>query len=183
MKALSRRIVRYIAVVTLALTGLTVVGVSQAMTPSEFRTTFASKKFSGTFQAAAIFDAAAPVWLRANRLEYGIGGIANSEDTRPFVSVGPVWKFQPFQHNPLTRNVYTEFGFSPTLVAGSGLGDRDLGGNLHFTSSVTLGLNLGKSERSRIAVRAQHISNGGLNETNPGLDTFGLRFELDLPRR
>ncbi|MGH8222987.1 MAG: hypothetical protein ACREQZ_08435, partial [Woeseiaceae bacterium] len=30
------------------------------------------------------------------------------------------------------RRLYLGFGFSPTLLAGSGLGGRDLGGNRHF---------------------------------------------------
>jgi len=54
--------------------------------------------------------------------------------------------------------------------------ERELGGRLHFTSHIAGVLSFGRQRQHRIAVRLQHISNGGLSSTNPGVDMFGIEY-------
>lgn len=112
-----------------------------------------------------------PSWTRASRMEIALGIIDGSGRARPFVSVGPVWRL-----NDPEVPAFVEFGFSPTALGGSTLGRLDLGGNLHFTSSFTVGREFDRGPLARIALRVQHLSNGGLHRRNPGLDLIGLNF-------
>jgi hypothetical protein len=105
------------------------------------------------------------------RTEFAAGVISGHGDTRPFASVGPVWRL-----NGDEQPLFVDFGFSPTLLGGSTLGNQDLGGNLHFTSSLAIGREFGQRQQFLASLRIQHLSNGGLNSTNPGLDSIGVGF-------
>ena len=112
---------------------------------------------------------------RAATVELAIGAISTPQETRPFVSFGPVWRL------PINRrSLFVALGFSPTLIGGSSFNGRDLGGNFHFTSSASVGANFGAHENISVALRVQHTSNGGLSSTNPGLDMIGLNFAINL---
>ena len=143
--------------------------------PSDYRLATAGDKFSDTVQFAMAFKFRPPRRLRARYVELAIGAISTSQETRPFVSLGPVWRL-PID----SRSLFVELGFSPTLIAGSSFNGRDLGGNFHFTSSASVGATFGVRENISVALRVQHTSNGGLNGTNPGLDTIGLNFAFNL---
>ena len=143
--------------------------------PSDYRVTYAGQKFDETWQQAVAFRLRPPRRLRARRLELAIGAISTSEEIRPFVSLGPVWRL-PIR----SQTVFFELGFSPTLVGGSRFNGRDLGGNFHFTSSIALGANLGARKNFSVSLRMQHTSNGGLNSTNPGMDMIGLNIAFKL---
>ena len=143
--------------------------------PTDYRVVAASGKYEDTTQFAVAFRMRPPRRLRARHLELAIGAISTSQETSPFVSLGPVWRL-PID----SRSLFVELGFSPTLIAGSSFNGRDLGGNFHFTSSASVGATFGVRENISIALRVQHTSNGGLNRTNPGLDTIGLNFVFNL---
>lgn len=119
------------------------------------------------------YDTKAPKWLRANRLEFALGAVSRAEQSRPFISLGPVWRWEP---EGSKKNWFVDFGLSPTVLGGAKFDGRDLGGNLHFTSSVEIARKFGRSGSSTVSLRLQHLSNGGLNDTNPGLDTIMLGF-------
>lgn len=141
----------------------------------EMRVSVADDKFSGTVQLAAVFQRRAPVWLRAHHTEIAVGGIQNADDSRPFLSIGPVWRW-----GGEDQSVFVEFGFSPTFIGGSRFADRDMGGNVHFTSSLSIGHKFGRFRQAALALRLQHISNGGLSDTNPGMDMLGLNFAFNF---
>lgn len=50
----------------------------------------------------------------------------------------------------------------------------DLGTSLNLTSHVALGMRFGRQKDHSVSFRVQHISNGGINSTNPGVDMFGI---------
>ena len=143
--------------------------------PTDYRVVAASKKFEDTSQFAVAFRMRPPRRLRARHLELAIGAISTSQETRAFVSFGPVWRL-PINN----RLLFVELGFSPTLITGSSLSGRDLGGNFHFTSSASIGATFGTRQNISLALRVQHTSNGGLSSTNPGLDMIGLNFAFNL---
>ena len=135
----------------------------------EFRVATA---YTGKFDADVITAAwyvETPAWTRANRLEFAAGIIDAADATRPFAFAGPVWRTTSH-----ARSSFVEFSFGPTMIAGSTVDGRDLGGNLHFRSAVALGLTGNRSQTHEVAIRVEHMSNGGLRNHNPGLDSIGL---------
>lgn len=60
----------------------------------------------------------------------------------------------------------------PTFFSESEFEQLDIGGNFHFTSGI--GFELELSDCCAIGYRFQHISNAGLDETNPGLNMHAL---------
>lgn len=133
--------------------------------------------FADTEQYAIAISFAAPKWLEADRLELAFGGIEGNVGTSPFISYGPVWRWQAF-----SPNGFVELGFSPTLIGDDQFSeDSDLGGHVHFTSSFAVGRTFGEDDETELALRLQHTSNGGLEEINPGLDLLGLSLVVNFP--
>lgn len=120
---------------------------------------------------AAAWYIEAPSWTRVSRMEIAVGIIDGSGQGRLFASVGPVWRL-----NRAQTPFFVELGFSPTALGGSTLGSHELGGNFHFTSSLAFGRDFRRGPLARVALRVQHLSNGGLRHANPGLDHIGLSF-------
>ncbi len=141
------------------------------LVPTDYRIATASKKFEDTSQFAATFKNRPPRRLRTRHFDLAIGTISTSQESRAFVSFGPVWRLPTN-----SRSLLVELGFSPTLIGGSSFNGRDLGGNFHFTSSASVGATFGARKNISLALRVQHTSNGGLSSTNPGLDMIGLNF-------
>ncbi|HLT92269.1 MAG TPA: acyloxyacyl hydrolase [Woeseiaceae bacterium] len=138
---------------------------------ARYRVAVADDRFSGTTQVAAAFDVRQ--WRRwgADWLRFEVGVFEDGENTRPFLSLGPVW------HRPLGQSRYfTELSISPTLIAGSTFQGEELGGDFHFTSALVFGTRVGG--RGVVALRLQHTSNGGIRETNPGMDMLGITFSF-----
>ncbi|MEO0366773.1 MAG: acyloxyacyl hydrolase [Pseudomonadota bacterium] len=143
-----------------------------------YRILAAGDKFDGVQQYAVTYDTRAPRRLRSRHLEFAAGQLVSKTSDRLFVSVGPVWRV------PIVgESVFVDLGFSWTFVGGSELSDRDLGGNVHFTSSVAIGMALGRKRSIVVSLRAQHTSNGGLSRTNPGLDMIGINLAFNFADR
>ncbi len=142
--------------------------------PSDYRLAAANDKFSGTWQYAVAFRMRPPRRLRAKRMELAVGMISTSQESRAFVSVGPVWRL-PIN----SRSLFAELGISPTLRSGSSFNGRDMGGNFHFTSSVVVGRTFGARDSVALSLRIQHTSNGSLSSTNPGMDMIGLNIAFN----
>lgn len=137
------------------------------------RVSAASDKFDGVVQIAAAFEVEQWRILRSHHMEVTIGPIFSPRGNAAFVSIGPVWR------TPLLRNrFFADVGVAPTLFSTSRHGEQDLGGHFHFTSFVSLGLRLGRS--SALSLRIQHTSNGGIRDTNPGMDMLGLEFSYNF---
>jgi len=98
-------------------------------------------------------------WLGAN----GVNGVVGT--------LGPALEFGQ-RRFPLSL----EGGFSPTLISQYQFGTVDLGGEVQFTSY--LGLNLDLTRHWRAGYRFQHMSNGDLARSNPGLNMnmFSLSY-------
>ena len=66
-------------------------------------------------------------------------------------------------------------GFFAVLSVGGGVKvtKRDLGSKVLFRAAVGIGHRFGKH---RVSVIFDHVSNGKLNEYNPGLNVYGIRY-------
>ncbi len=144
--------------------------VANAATPDELRLMTAAKKFSGTTMVAVAYRAGPPGWLPSHHLEWSAGFLHRASDYRPFLSIGPVWRLgQP------DSDLFAEISISPAFLAGSTLGDRDLGGNFHFASALSVGRNFRGGWA--VSMRLQHFSNAGIHRRNPGLDLVGVSVQ------
>lgn len=78
----------------------------------------------------------------------------------------------------LPESVTLLAGIYPTYIGQSIFGNEDFGNSFQFTSAV--GVNLNFHQHWAIGYRFQHMSNGGLSDENPGLNThmieMGYRF-------
>ena len=148
-----------------------------SLTPDGYRIGTAVEKFDDTWQIAATYRLRPPRRLRSSHLELAIGTNMTSTETHAFVSLGPVWYW-----SMLRDRMFVGLGFSPTVLFGSTFNGRDMGGNVHFTSSASIGAKFGRRRALSIALRIQHTSNGGLNGTNPGMDVVGLSYHYDFGR-
>ncbi|MEM6986107.1 MAG: acyloxyacyl hydrolase [Pseudomonadota bacterium] len=142
---------------------------------SGIRVSFATQKFEGGSQLAVAFQGEPPAWTKADRMEMAVGANTWPGNVSPFVSLGPVWR-----RHTSGGVTYMEFGISPTLLEETEYGDRDMGGNFHFTSSFSVGRPIPQLNGSAILLRIQHTSNGGLNSRNPGMDMIGITFTANL---
>ena len=141
------------------------------LAPTGYRVLESFGKYTDTTQFAVTWDFDALSVLRANRIEVAAGSFVTDELNHGFVSAGPVWRL------PLNRpDTLVELGFSPTLLSGSDFEDRELGGKLHFTTSVEVAQRFGRNRQFALSLRVQHTSNGGLHASNPGLDMVGIVF-------
>ncbi len=166
-------VVFVIAMITFSLTSSNTWATTVA--PTDYRVGAANGKFADTTQFAVAFRMRPPRRLRARHLELAFGAISTPTENRAFVSLGPVWRL------PIpSQFLFVELGFSPTIISGSSFNGRDLGGNFHFTSSASIGAAFGARKNISIALRVQHTSNAGLSKFNPGLDTIGLNFAINL---
>lgn len=164
----SRKSAQMIALLLLPAVGL---ADSPMSAVSSYRIAAAVYKYDQTGQVAAAVRHKGECAWRAWNMELVAGVIHSPQATRPFLSVGPVWCW------PLPGpRLFLEISVSPTVIAGSQIEGRDLGGDFHFTSSVALGSQFGRREGWSVSLKFQHISNGGLNQPNPGMNLVGLDF-------
>lgn len=163
--------IRICAILLLIMTSASSIALAADLTPDSTRVGIAGDKFAGVTQLAVTFQQSKLTYLRANHYELAVGGMWSSEGNSAFLSFGPVWRV------PIARaRMFIDFGISPTLVSEPRLAARDLGGHFHFTSFISTGIRLGQT--SALSIRLQHVSNGGLNATNPGMDMLGLELSI-----
>jgi len=108
-------------------------------------------------------------------LAFETGRFSHSSENRYFASLGPTLRLAADRWRvPL----FMDLGLSPTIIDGSTYGDHDFGTSFNFTSHIGLGLRFGQSKNHVVKLRYQHISNGGIDEVNPGVNMIGFDVVL-----
>ena len=74
---------------------------------------------------------------------------------------------------PLSDKVFLEGSFMPGYYS---QGATDLGGNLHFRSTLGVGMNV--SDNYAISFALSHWSNGSIERWNPGTDMAMIRISI-----
>lgn len=97
-------------------------------------------------------------------LSGAIGWIGDNESDTAMGSLGPTFRLN-YRNLPIALIG----GSSPTLIGRNQIGGRDLGSAFHFTSHIGISLNTGFA--AEIGYRLQHMSNAGLGNDNPGLNS------------
>lgn len=92
-------------------------------------------------------------------------------DRDSYIGVGPslLWNTsdQWFVEGSLTVGYYNE-----------GNGGTNLGGNLQFRTLIGLGYRL--SDRTRLSVAIDHLSNAGIEDFNPGREAVSVRYGVQF---
>ncbi len=139
-------------------------------------------KFSDLTQQALFVDFKLPwMWSRwtnvsaSSKLTLETGRFNQESENLYFASLGPTLRLAADRWRvPL----FMDLGLSPTIIVGSTDGDRDVGTSFAFTSHIALGLRFGQKRNHVVKLRYQYISNGGLDEVNPGVNMIGVDVVL-----
>lgn len=139
-------------------------------------------KFGDLTQQALFIDFKLPwkwsPWTNVSaspRLTLETGRFDQGSENRFFASLGPTLRLANEQWRvPL----FVDLGLSPTVIGGSTYGDQDFGTSFNFTSHIALGLRFGQTKNHVVKLRYQHISNGGFDEVNPGINMIGIDVVL-----
>ncbi len=135
-------------------------------------------KFDGLTQQAFFVDFKLPwnwsPWTNfsaSSKLTLETGRFNQGSENRYFASLGPTLRLAADRWRvPL----FMDLGLSPTIIDGSTYGDQDFGTSFNFTSHIALGLRFGRTRNHVVKLRYQHISNGSLDEVNPGVNMIGV---------
>lgn len=107
------------------------------------------------------------------RLTFEVGRFEFGDEHRTYASLGPALRLT---NDRWRIPVFADFGLAPTVIDGSQYEGDDFGTSLNFTSHAALGIRFGHRRAHTVSLRYQHISNGGINSTNPGTNMIGLDF-------
>lgn len=132
------------------------------------------KKFNGVTQNAVVIKSRENNVKYLDRFELASGELTNGETSSFFISAGPAWRLN--KRLAGSGLAFIEFGISPTWISNTNFDNESLGGHVFFTSNIQLGMHFGYRRELTLSLRVQHISNGGLNTTNPGTDMVGLEM-------
>jgi lipid A 3-O-deacylase len=148
-----------------------------------YRVTIADgSDFDGLTRQALFLDFELPwTWSGQNgmsvssSLSLELGRFSRDSEDRNFVSIGPSIRLT---NDNWRKPFFVDLGLSPTVIDGSSYGDKEFGTSFNFTSHVALGMSFGKQKNHSVRLRYEHISNGGLDEANPGVNMIGIDFVL-----
>ncbi|MDE2346238.1 MAG: acyloxyacyl hydrolase [Gammaproteobacteria bacterium] len=104
-------------------------------------------------------------------LESSIGYIYGDGEDHTSISMGGGLRLDP---NSSARRVYLLLGFSPTLLSDVDFGNKEIGTRLEFSTQLALGIYLDSVRTLAVEFSLRHTSNGGLSQTNPGVNSMGL---------
>lgn len=132
------------------------------------------QKFEGLSQNAVVLKLRETRVKYLDRFEFASGELTNGDTHSVFMSFGPAWRFN--QRIARSGLAFIEFGTSPTWISNDNFEEEKLGGHVYFTSNIQLGVHFGYRRELTVSLRIHHISNGGINSTNPGTDMVGLEM-------
>ena len=95
------------------------------------------------------------------------GAVHNESDDDSWIGFGVSGEYS------LSDRMFLEGSFMPGYYS---QGATDLGGNLHFRSTLGIGMNI--SDNYAISFALSHWSNGSIERWNPGTDMAVLRLSI-----
>jgi len=110
-----------------------------------------------------------PIW-NIGRTDISLSGAAIIGSEGNFFVGGGV-----SAQRPLAKNWFIEASFTPGYYEDGGP-TTELGNDLEFRTLIGVGRSLANG--TKLSVGLSHISNGGLDDTNPGVNAVTLRFRF-----
>jgi hypothetical protein len=105
----------------------------------------------------------------------------DSDDHRIWdLSLIPTLKMQPMTEGP-SMTPFFEAGLGAHVVSSTVVDGRELSSNFQFGETLAAGFSLGEKQAWRIALRAEHVSNGDIKLPNQGITFAGLEISRTWP--
>jgi len=115
-------------------------------------------------------------WRLSGYWEVSLGAWENSDDSTSDFALTPVFRFEHHGEHV----VYVEAAIGFHILSQHISASRQFSTNFQFGDHVALGFRFGSHRRYDLGVRLQHISNGSIQEPNPGINFLLLRFQHNL---
>ncbi len=112
-------------------------------------------------------------WVVQTQIGATLGELRSEQQTGVILSVGPKLTFSK-PGSALSVDV----GISPTYISETRYGVTNLGGNTQFISHLRLSYQF--SDPFSVGIRFHHMSNGRLQEANPGLNIQSLELSYQF---
>ena len=106
-------------------------------------------------------------WLILTEITGTLGEVRSDFDSGIVATFGPGFTFK----KPDSR-FSIDIASVPTYISEPVHGEKDLGGNIHFTTHIRFNYRI--NEEFAIGYRFQHMSNASLEDENPGLNIQSL---------
>ncbi len=119
---------------------------------------------SGDWHLGSYWDLGLGYWQR--------NAAPGQNDDVAEIGLTPVLRFQ---QNSL-RGLYVEGGLGIHLLSRSQIGDKRLGTQVQFGSSIGMGVRFGDKGQYELSYRYQHLSNGSVKQPNNGINFNQIRF-------
>lgn len=143
-----------------------------------------SVQFLGVGGALVERRDAHPQWAwQLDRLWIARAAYWSAEHPRPFgkhlldLSVMPTLRLAPRQYDSLQP--FVEAGIGAHLLSTTRIDSRDMSTAFQFGEQLAVGVRVPGSVPLAISLRAEHVSNGGIKQPNPGVTFLGVRVQLD----
>lgn len=125
-----------------------------------------------------------PEWAwQLDRLWIARAAYWNAEHPQPFgkhlwdVSLMPTLRFGPRDDGSLQP--FVEAAIGAHLLSTTHIDNRRMSTAFQFGEQLALGVRVPGRLPLAISLRAEHVSNGGIKEPNPGVNFLGLRVQLE----
>lgn len=125
-----------------------------------------------------------PEWAwRLDRLWIARAAYWNAEHPHPFgkhlldTSLMPTLRLAPRQHGGLQP--FIEAAVGAHVLSTTRIDSRRMSTAFQFGEQLALGVTVPGRVPLAISLRAEHVSNGGIKEPNPGVTFLGLRAQVD----
>lgn len=79
------------------------------------------------------------------------------------------------------RGFFAEAAIGVHLLSRRQIAGRELGTAFQFGEQLAAGFTFGRKRDFTLAVRAEHISNGGIRQPNDGITMVGLELQVGIP--
>jgi hypothetical protein len=125
-------------------------------------------------------------WYEESFWEFGVGQWRWSERSQK--GKRELWEIEATPVFRLKRGEpsrglwpFVEAGIGAHLLSETRVAHRDISTNFQFGSHVGAGANFGAERQYELQFRFQHLSNGGIETPNPGVNFFLMRFGYRFP--
>jgi hypothetical protein len=115
-------------------------------------------------------------WHLAGYWELSLGAWENLDDSTTDFGFTPVFRFEHHDEH----HVYVEAAIGFHILSQHISAQRQFSTNFQFGDHLAVGARFGSRRRYDLGVRLQHISNGGIQKPNPGINFLLLRFQYNL---
>ncbi len=129
---------------------------------------------------------AAGTWSMTGSLTANYSGFQGSQQDERVHDVGltPVWRFSPNRADGQLFRPFIEFAVGLHYLSEKQLPTKQFSTRFQFGDHIGFGVTFGEAYRCRLTYQFQHLSNGGIDAPNPGINfhLVSMGYRLRGPR-